>query len=309
MDKDKYLMTLATQEKVTLKEFITVIGAKPSTSYTGQVMKEDYVIAFDTTEEQNAELLEFHVLQQQLTELNPSYSPSTVTKSYFYRPDSTTKTGTGVSIALTGDVYAGDFVQEFLIEKKYKTGKDVIVRYLIMNMKTGKGETAFATCTVDSDRGGAVRENATFSVTLQSTGNTPTEFIYEELLIEAGEITQEDVTTSAFQIAAGNDTVKVTLKKGTFHTSKTNTSLYNVSGETVESVAFENSNKTLVLTIVAADAQNNNATVNITAEAFTEDTVVTNADVETPIASTKEEELSALSFTKRAKNKKDGEIE
>ena len=39
MDKDKYLMTLATQEKVTLKEFITVIGAKPSTSYTGQVMK------------------------------------------------------------------------------------------------------------------------------------------------------------------------------------------------------------------------------------------------------------------------------
>ncbi len=292
MQKDKYLTSLSIQEKVTLKEFVTAMGTMPSKAYTGQIMKEDYIIAFDTTAEQNAKLLDFHVLQQQLTEMNPSYSPSTVTKSYFYRPDSTTKTGTGVSIALTGDVYAGDFVQEFLIEKKYKTGKDVIVRYLIMNMKTGKGETAFATCTVDSDRGGAVRENATFSVTLQSTGNTPTEFTYEELLIEAGEITQEDVTTVAFTIATGNDTVKATLKKGAFQPEKTSTSLYTISGETVTGAAFENDNKTVVLTITAADDQNSNASITIKGEAFDKSTVVTASDVQTPIASTQADGLS-----------------
>lgn len=273
---DKYLMSLAAQKKVTLKEFIEAMGTKPSKDYTGQVMKEDYVIAFDTSEEQNAHILDFHVMQQQLTEMNRSYSPSTVTKSYFYRPDSTTKTGTGISITLAGDIYAGDYVQEFLIEKKYKTGKDVVIRYALMNIKTGKGETALATCAVDSDTGGAARENATLNVTLQSTGDTPTEFLYEDLL---GEEAQKAVTTAPFAIAQGNNTVKITLKKGGFDTAKTDTALYAVSGETVTAVSFENSSQTAVLTIAEAAAENT-ATATLQPEVFQAQTIVTASDMD-----------------------------
>ncbi len=122
--------------------------------------------------------------------------------------------------------------------------------------------------------------------------NTPTEFTYEELLIEAGEITQEDVTTVAFTIATGNDTVKATLKKGTFQPEKTSTSLYTISGETVTGAAFENDNKTVVLTITAADDQNSNAAITIKGEAFDKSTVVTASDVQTPIASTQADGLS-----------------
>ena len=121
------------------------------------------------------------MLFQTLTEMNPEYSSSSETKSYFYRTDSTTKTGTGIKIGLSGDVYYGDFVQKFLLDKKYETGNNAIVRYLLMSMKTGEGEVGFATCMVTTDRGGNVRQNATFSISLESTGGTPKKFVYSEL--------------------------------------------------------------------------------------------------------------------------------
>lgn len=178
---DRYAEEIISKEKITLKEFVTAMGETPDSSYTGQALKEDFIIAFDTTDDKKANLLDFHVLFQTLTEMNPEYSSSSETKSYFYRTDSTTKTGTGIKIGLSGDVYYGDFVQKFLLDKKYETGNNAIVRYLLMSMKTGEGEVGFATCMVTTDRGGNVRQNATFSISLESTGGTPKKFVYSEL--------------------------------------------------------------------------------------------------------------------------------
>lgn len=178
---DRYAEEIISKDKITLKEFVTAMGETPNSSYTGQALKEDFIIAFDTTDDKKANLLDFHVLFQTLTEMNPEYSSSSETKSYFYRTDSTTKTGTGIKIGLSGDVYYGDFVQKFLLDKKYETGNNAIVRYLLMSMKTGEGEVGFATCMVTTDRGGNVRQNATFSISLESTGGTPKKFVYSEL--------------------------------------------------------------------------------------------------------------------------------
>ena len=178
---DRYAEDIISKDKITLKEFVTAMGETPNSSYTGQALKEDFIIAFDTTDDKKANLLDFHVLFQTLTEMNPEYSSSSETKSYFYRTDSTTKTGTGIKIGLSGDVYYGDFVQKFLLDKKYETGNNAIVRYLLMSMKTGEGEVGFATCMVTTDRGGNVRQNATFSISLESTGGTPKKFVYSEL--------------------------------------------------------------------------------------------------------------------------------
>ena len=178
---DRYAEEIISKDKITLKEFVTAMGETPNSSYTGQALKEDFIIAFDTTDDKKANLIDFHVLFQTLTEMNPEYSSSSETKSYFYRTDSTTKTGTGIKIGLSGDVYYGDFVQKFLLDKKYETGNNAIVRYLLMSMKTGEGEVGFATCMVTTDRGGNVRQNATFSISLESTGGTPKKFVYSEL--------------------------------------------------------------------------------------------------------------------------------
>lgn len=196
---DKYAEEIINKEKVTLKEFIAAMGEKPNSSYKGQALKEDFIIAFDTTDDKKANLLDFHVLFQTLTEMNPEYSSSSETKSYFYRTDSTTKTGTGIKIGLSGDVYYGDFVQKFLLDKKYETGNKAIVRYLLMSMKTGEGEVGFATCMVTTDRGGNVRQNATFSISLESTGGTPKKFNYDAL--EGGETPPEGTTPEENTVA------------------------------------------------------------------------------------------------------------
>ena len=164
---DKYAEEIINQDKVTLKEFITAMGEKPNSSYTGQALKEDFIIAFDTTDDKKANLLDFHVLFQTLTEMNPEYSSSSETKSYFYRTDSTTKTGTGIKIGLS--------------------------------MKTGEGEVGFATCMVTTDRGGNVRQNATFSISLESTGGTPKKFNYDAL--EGGETPPEGTTPEENTVA------------------------------------------------------------------------------------------------------------
>lgn len=187
MDKkslDVYTEEIIEKEKITLKEFVDAMGEKPDASYKGHALKEDFIIAFDTSEDSKSNLLDFHVLFQTLTEMNPEYSSTSETKSYFYRTDSTTKTGTGIKIGLGGDVYYGDFVQKFLLDKKYETGNKAIVRYLLMSMKTGEGEVGFATCIVTTDRGGNVRQNATFSISLESTGGTPKTFHYADLIKE-----------------------------------------------------------------------------------------------------------------------------
>ena len=163
-----------------LSELMT--GYTPKTDYEGWVTNDDYVFAIDLApggSEPTAEK-DFAVVEMGIAGLDAQLNPVTQDKQYIRAGQSTTKTGTQRSFAVTGDRYVGDDAQDFCLSHamKYGTGSGVVTNYIYFNILTGKGEKGQCSIIVNSDGSGNVGESSAVDIEFKKIGSNPAEYTY-----------------------------------------------------------------------------------------------------------------------------------
>ena len=155
-------------------------GFTPSANYEGFVTNDDYVLAVDCSTDGSAEVADYAVVQMGVTGLDAQMNPVTQDKQYIRAGQSTTKTGTQRSFAVSGDRYVGDEFQDFALSHKikYGTGGTVIRGYAYFCVLNGKGETGKASIIVNSDASGEAGESAGVDIEIKKAGDMPTEYTY-----------------------------------------------------------------------------------------------------------------------------------
>ena len=153
-------------------------GYTPNPDFDGWVTNDDWVFAIGVTGEETSEK-DYEVVQRGIAGLDAQLNPITQDKTYIRAGQTTTKTGTQRTFAVTGDRYIGDGAQDFIFSHKikYGTGSDVVVPYIYFSLRTGKGEKGTCTLIVTSDVGGSAGSPATFACDVKGIG-TPDEFDY-----------------------------------------------------------------------------------------------------------------------------------
>ena len=149
----------------------------PNPDYEGFVTNDDFVLAMDCTEDGSAASpAEYDVVQLGVAGLDAQMNPITQDKTYIRAGQSTTKTGTQRSFAVSGDRYVGDAFQDFVLGHavKYGTGNAVIRPYVYFCLLNGKGEEGRASVIVNSDASG----NAGIDVEIRKSGDVPAEYTY-----------------------------------------------------------------------------------------------------------------------------------
>ena len=142
---------------------------------TGEVTNDAWVFAIDTSETKDAEVDDYIVAQEHISGANASYSADTSDAQYIRSGKSTTKTGTQVAFAITGDRYVGDEFQDFALSHKMTYARVPFVRF---NMLNGKGIKGIGTIIVNSDGSGNAGENSTIDIEIRKSGANPEEFQY-----------------------------------------------------------------------------------------------------------------------------------
>ena len=154
----------------------------PDPEYTGWVTNDDYVLAIDTSPGAETATTEanFEVVEMGIAGLDAQLNPVTQDKQYIRAGQSTTKTGTQRSFAVTGDRYAGDEAQDFCLshKMKYGTGNGVVTNYVYFNILTGKGEKGQCSIIVNSDGSGNAGESSAVDIEFRKIGNNPAEYTY-----------------------------------------------------------------------------------------------------------------------------------
>ncbi len=155
-------------------------GKEINPEATGEVTNDAWVFAIDTSETKDAEVDDYIVAQEHISGANASYSADTSDAQYIRSGKSTTKTGTQVAFAITGDRYVGDEFQDFALSHKmtYATGEDARVPFVRFNMLNGKGIKGIGTIIVNSDGSGNAGENSTIDIEIRKSGANPEEFQY-----------------------------------------------------------------------------------------------------------------------------------
>ena len=157
-------------------------GITPNSEYTGWVTNDDFVFAIDLTPKAEAATApkDYAVVQMGIEGLDAQLNPVTQDKQYIRAGQSTLRTGTQRSFAVSGDRYIGDEAQDFILshEMKYGTGPSVITNYVYFNILTGKGEKGQVSVIVNSDGSGNAGESAAIDVEFKKVGNTPVEYTY-----------------------------------------------------------------------------------------------------------------------------------
>lgn len=164
---------------MTLKELMQ--GRTPDTAFEGYVTNDDFVLAVDCSESGNAASPnDYAVVQMGVTGLDSQMNPVTQDKQYIRAGQSTTKTGTQRSFAVSGDRYVGDTFQDFALSHKvkYGTGSTVIRDYVYFCVLNGKGEKGKASIIVNSDGAGDAGESAEIDIEIKKAGDQPTEYTY-----------------------------------------------------------------------------------------------------------------------------------
>lgn len=163
-----------------LKELMDGITPKPD--YEGWVTNDDMVFAIDTANTSNTETEpgDYAVVQMGIEGLDSQLNPVTQDKQYIRAGQSTMRTGTQRSFAVTGDRYIGDEAQDYILshKMKYGTGNAVITNYVYFDILTGKGEKGQVSVIVNSDGSGNSGESAAIDVEFKKVGNTPAEYTY-----------------------------------------------------------------------------------------------------------------------------------
>lgn len=157
-------------------------GYEPKESYEGWVTNDDYVFAIDTAPGASAstEKGDYAVVEMGIAGLDAQLNPVTQDKQYIRSGQSTTKTGTQRSFAVTGDRYAGDEAQDFCLshKMKYGTGNGVITNYVYFNILNGKGEEGQCSIIVNSDGSGNAGESSAIDIEFRKIGANPKEYTY-----------------------------------------------------------------------------------------------------------------------------------
>ena len=154
----------------------------PDAEYEGWVTNDDYVFAIDTapggddaTQESN-----FEVVEMGIAGLDAQLNPVTQDKQYIRAGQSTTKTGTQRSFAVTGDRYVGDPAQDYCLSHamKYGTGNAVVTNYVYFCLLTGKGEKGQCSIIINSDGSGNAGDSSAVDIEFRKIGSNPAEYTY-----------------------------------------------------------------------------------------------------------------------------------
>ena len=154
-------------------------GKTPTPEFEGWATNDDWVFAIGITGEEESEK-DYEVVEMGIAGLDAQLNPVTQDKQYIRAGQTTTKTGTQRTFALTGDRYLGDAVQDFIFSNKikYGTGNAVVVPYVYFCILNGKGEKGTVSIIVNSDGGGNAGESSAISVDFKKIGAMPTEYTY-----------------------------------------------------------------------------------------------------------------------------------
>jgi len=151
----------------------------PVATYVGWVTNDDYVFAINAGAS-TATPGDYAVVEMGIAGLDAQLNPVTQDKQYIRAGQTTMKTGTQRSFAVTGDRYLGDTAQDFCLshEKKYATGNNVVVDYVYFNILNGKGEKGQVSIIVNSDGSGNAGESSAVDIEFKKIGSNPTEYTY-----------------------------------------------------------------------------------------------------------------------------------
>lgn len=154
----------------------------PDPQYTGWVTNDDMVFAINIAADNKEAVTEsdYAVVQMGIEGLDAQLNPITVDKTYIRSGQSTQRTGTQRSFAVTGDRYIGDEAQDFILshKMKYGTGNAVITDYVYFNLLTGKGEKGQVSVIINSDGSGNAGESSALDIEFKKVGAVPTEYTY-----------------------------------------------------------------------------------------------------------------------------------
>lgn len=152
----------------------------PKTDYEGWVTNDDFVLAVDISGEDSTDVSNYVVAEIGVAGLDSNLNPITQDKTYIRAGQSTMKTGNQRSFSLSGDRYAGDDFQDYIMSHdiKYGTGNAVVVPYVYFCLLNGKGEKGKVSIIVNSDGSGEAGNSAEIDVELKKSGSQPTEYTY-----------------------------------------------------------------------------------------------------------------------------------
>lgn len=157
-------------------------GVTPKSDYTGWVTNDDFVFAIDIEPAASTATkpADYAVVQMGIEGLDAQLNPITQDKQYIRAGQSTLRTGTQRSFAVTGDRYIGDEAQDYIMSHKvkYGTGNAVITNYVYFNILTGTGEKGQVSVIVNSDGSGNAGESAAVDIEFKKVGSTPEEYTY-----------------------------------------------------------------------------------------------------------------------------------
>lgn len=163
---------------MTLEELMQ--GRTPNAAFEGWVTNDDFVFAINLAPGEKTEVHDYGVVQMGIEGLDAQLNPITVDKTYIRAGQSTQRTGTQRSFAVSGDRYIGDAVQDFIFSHKikYGTGNAVITDYVYFNILNGKGEKGKVSIIINSDGAGNAGESSSIDVEFKKVGNIPEEYTY-----------------------------------------------------------------------------------------------------------------------------------
>ena len=155
-------------------------GYTPKEDYEGFITNDDWVLAVDISGAENTTVGDYVVAQMGVAGLDAQMNPVTEDKQYVRAGQSTTKTGTQRTFAVTGDRYVGDEFQDYCFSHdiKYGTGNAVMVPYVYFNVLNGKGEKGKVSIIVNSDGAGNAGESSAIDISLNKAGSKPEEYTY-----------------------------------------------------------------------------------------------------------------------------------
>lgn len=148
--------------------------------FEGFATADDWVLAVDITAGATSPVDDYEVVQLGISGVDASLDANTEDSSYIRAGQSTLKTGTQRSFAISGDRYIGSAVQDFMLSHKIKfgTGQSVIVPYVYFNILTGNGEKGEASIIVNSDSSGEAGSKSEIDVEFRGVGEAPVEYTY-----------------------------------------------------------------------------------------------------------------------------------
>ena len=156
-------------------------GFTPNPDYEGWVTNDDWVFAINLTPgTSGTQVSNYAVVQMGIEGLDAQLNPITSEKTYVRAGQSTQRTGSQRSFAVTGDRYIGDEAQDYIFSHdiKYGTGNAVVTDYVYFNVLNGKGEKGQVSVIINSDGGGNAGESSAIDVEFRKIGSNPTEYTY-----------------------------------------------------------------------------------------------------------------------------------